>query len=565
MGDVRSELQEIFTPFKTEIGHIPLPDKFTFPFYYEPYPLCIIAANELQAFIKEQTHWQHNFGFDPNNKVAEGGKMFGVLVVQNQSGEIGYLRAFSGKLNDTPWPKNFVPSINNLPEGDNFFNRGMREINVLGDEIRALETSVEMTAAQSEYENTKQQCAAEIESFRAFMRQRKMQRQRLRTALENKISADGFALLKDSLVKESYHYQHELKLLVARCEAEINAKKDVFYAFKNQLKKQVEKRAAHSATLQKKLFNSYQFLNSAGEKKSLESIFNERSIIQPPAGAGDCAAPKLLHFAFKNNMKPIAMAEFWWGVSPTTTIRKHGHFYPACKNKCEPILAHMLGGMDLDPNPMLMDNAQTKKLKIVYEDEYMLAVNKPEGLLSVPGKEIKDSVATRMKAKYTEATGPLVVHRLDMATSGLLLIAKSLEVHKNLQAQFTNRTIKKRYVALLESEIEQDSGIIKLPLRVDLDNRPSQLVCFEHGKLAVTRYEVIEKANGKTRINLFPHTGRTHQLRMHMAHPLGLNAAIVGDALYGKKAERMFLHAEYLQFEHPVTGHKMRLTAKADF
>jgi tRNA pseudouridine32 synthase / 23S rRNA pseudouridine746 synthase len=267
------------------------------------------------------------------------------------------------------------------------------------------------------------------------------------------------------------------------------------------------------------------------------------------------------------------MAEFWWGQSPSSEIRKQGHFYPACKSKCEPILGHMLQGIDMGVNPMNINPAEGKDLTIMYEDDYLVVVNKPADFLSVPGKRVDDSVFTRMKNKYPEATGPMVVHRLDMSTSGLLLIAKTKEVHQHLQNQFLKRKIKKRYVALLagtmmhEEHLEalNTEGFIDLPIRVDLDDRPRQLVCYEHGRFAQTKWQLIEHLENQTRVHFYPLTGRTHQLRVHAAHPKGLNMPIVGDDLYGKRADRLYLHAEYLEFTHPISEEVIQVEAKADF
>ena len=224
-------------------------------------------------------------------------------------------------------------------------------------------------------------------------------------------------------------------------------------------------------------------------------------------------SPKLLQYAFQHQMKPIAMAEFWWGQSPETSIRKHKYFYPACIGKCKPILTHMLEGILTDENPMLQNPAAGKVIETVYEDEHLLVVNKPAEFLSVPGRNIKDSVANRMKEKFPDATGPLVVHRLDMSTSGLMLIAKTQEVHKYLQYQFIKRIIKKRYVAVLDGMVEGEEGTIDLPLYPDWDNRPRQMVDYENGKSGRTHWKVISHNNKQTRIYFFPVTGRTHQLR----------------------------------------------------
>ena len=259
------------------------------------------------------------------------------------------------------------------------------------------------------------------------------------------------------------------------------------------------------------------------------------------------------------------MAEFWWGDSPKSEIRQHGNFYPACNGKCKPILAHMLEGVSMDENPLLTNPGEETSIDIIFQDEVMLVINKPPELLSVSGKNIEDSVYFRMKQRYPQATGPLTVHRLDMSTSGLMLIALNKEVHKILQKQFINRSIKKRYVALLEGQVKQDKGIIDLPLRLDIDDRPRQLVCYEYGKPAKTEWEVIQRKNNQTRVHFYPVTGRTHQLRVHSAHTNGLNAPIVGDDIYGNRANRLHLHADFIAFNHPLTRELMQFQIDAEF
>ncbi|MCK5120679.1 MAG: RluA family pseudouridine synthase, partial [Methylococcales bacterium] len=345
---------------------------------------------------------------------------------------------------------------------------------------------------------------------------------------------------------------------VKKAEVNLNLVTDEITALKNQ-------RKDLSAALQQKLFEQYRFLNKNGASKSLFDIFKDTSQLTPPAGAGECAAPKLLQYAFKRELKPLAMAEFWWGESPKSEIKKHQNFYGACQGKCQPILEHMLEGIKMDDNPLLNNSAKEKSIDIVYEDDVMLVINKPAELLSVPGANIEDSVYLRIKQSYPRATGPLIVHRLDMSTSGLMLIALTKEANKKLQRQFIKRTIKKRYVALLDGLIKEDEGIIDLPLRVDLDDRPRQLVCYEHGKAAKTQWEVIERKNNQTKVYFYPVTGRTHQLRVHSAHLNGLNTPILGDDLYGDKANRLHLHAESLEFNHPVTRELMRFQIEAEF
>ena len=257
------------------------------------------------------------------------------------------------------------------------------------------------------------------------------------------------------------------------------------------------------------------------------------------------------------------MAEFWWGASPISEIRKQGYFYPACKGKCEPILRHMLEGLEVEDNPLLHAVPEgALPLEIVWEDPWIAVLNKPAGMLSVPGKTGQVSIAQWAQERFP---GSHIVHRLDMATSGLLLIAKTLTVYRQLQEMFRQHAIQKRYAAWLEGIPAQPEGTIDLPLCLDPDNRPCQTVNFQHGKKAITRYKTINTTDNRTRVYFYPQTGRTHQLRVHAAHPLGLDCPIVGDELYGRKDKRLYLHAEALSFVHPVTGEKITIEKKADF
>ena len=336
-------------------------------------------------------------------------------------------------------------------------------------------------------------------------------------------------------------------------------------AFETEIERLRTERKTRSAALQQRLFKQFQMLDACGRKRDLCDIFQDTAQKVPPAGAGECAAPKLLQYAYRSGLQPVAMAEFWWGDSPKNEIRRHGYYYPACKGKCEPILRHMLQGLQVEDNPLQNDSHRDTELEILYEDEWLLVVNKPAGMLSVPGKLDVDSVYQRVRRIYPEATGPMIVHRLDMATSGLLLIAKTKEVHQNLQAQFKNRTVRKRYVALLDGLVKRREGLIALPLRPDPEDRPRQVVDEVSGKPAVTLFETLICEAHRSRVLFFPQTGRTHQLRVHAAHPLGLDAPIVGDELYGKRAERLYLHAEYLAFRHPVSGRMIEVEKLAEF
>ena len=543
----------LFQPFQQDISGIPLPEKFTFPFYYEPHELSKIAAKALQDYLETQTDFEHNFGLNKEHNGLAIGKMFGVIVVQNAEGTLGYLWAFSGKLAERNHHPFFVPTVFDMLEENSFFKREEVILNHYNKKIELLENDESYLKTIQVLNDIKIQAKKEIQEQKEKIKIGKKHRAEIR---KNNPEADTEQLSKASqdegimLKKMTLYWKHH----IAAAEEAVTG----FTATINQLK---EERRQKSAQLQQQLFEQYAFLNQYQELKSLGTIFNGN----PPAGAGECAAPKLLHYAFQHSLKPIAMAEFWWGQSPKSEVRKHQQFYPACTGKCEPILNHMLKGISLENNPFQTNPAVGKSLEIVYEDDHLVVVNKPAEFLSVPGKQITDSVWSRVKSLYPNATGPLIVHRLDMSTSGLLLIAKSGEIYKNLQAQFIKRKIKKRYVALLGGKLNESKGEINLPLRVDLDNRPNQIVCYEYGKPAQTLWEVIKRKENQTLVHFYPITGRTHQLRVHAAHQLGLNAPIVGDDLYGTKANRLHLHAESITFNHPITKETITLRVAADF
>ncbi len=553
-----------FISFETSIEGISLPEKFTFPFYYEPHPLSIIAAHELQEYLMKQNDWQHNFGLDDTMEGIIIGKMFGVLVVQNSDNQLGYLAAFSGKLADKNLHEKFVPPVFDMLDENGYFKKEEILLNNLNAEIELLEQNQVYQDLKSSFFDLQKTAINAIEAKKQEIRERK----RKRDSIRKKATIEGIALdfqTVEDFKLESLTDKAELRRLSEYWNNQLADLQNNINEYEQKIIQLKEERKYKSAALQKRLHDEYSFLNALGETKSLYDIFSTTKQQKPPAAAGECAAPKLLHYAYKNGLKPIAMAEFWWGKSPKSEIRKHQHFYPACRGKCEPILAHMLNGLEVDENPMLINPAENKDISIVYDDEFLCIVNKPAEFLSVPGISIEDSIYTRIIEKYPNISGPIIVHRLDMSTSGLMLIAKNKRIHQQLQKQFINKTISKRYVALLEGEITTDEGVIDLPLRVDLDDRPRQMVCYEHGKKAVTRYKVIERKNGVTKIHFWPITGRTHQLRVHASHALGLNTPIVGDDLYGKKSDRLYLHAESITFEHPISKKIMTIEIAVDF
>jgi tRNA pseudouridine32 synthase/23S rRNA pseudouridine746 synthase len=553
-----------FKHFKTEVSEIALPEKFTFPFYYEPHILAKIATVELQAYLENQTDFEHNFGLKTTLNALAVGKMFGVLVVVNEQNQMGYLAAFSGKLADKSLPEMFVPPVFNMRTEGSFYIKGELEIDAINLQLGILKEDKKYLSLKKYVKKI----TKEIEDDVVFQKKRMKLSRANRKAQKKKsiavLSAVEFQELTKKLTQESYNNQFFLKELQEYYRAKVEEASKEFLLFEAKIAFLKKERKEKSNYLQQTLFSKYAFLNRQKELKNLLDIFDNPAI-KPPAGSGECAAPKLLQYAFANNLTPITMAEFWWGMSPNTNVRQHKNYYPVCQGRCKPILAHMLTGVKMDANLLLENVSEKQELEIIYEDAVLIAVNKPAEFLSVPGKEIKDSVYARIKEQYPAATGPLIVHRLDMSTSGILLLTKTKEANKVLQSQFINRTIKKRYVALLDGVLSKNSGKIKLPLRVDLEDRPKQLVDFIHGKSAETDWKIINKENGKTRVHFYPITGRTHQLRVHAAHKNGLNTPIIGDDLYGVKKNRLHLHAEYIEFLHPSTNEKTSFTVEAPF
>jgi len=553
-----------FTSFNKSIAGDDLPEKFTFPFYYQPHPLCLLAAKELQNYLQSQTEWQHNFGLTGEMEAAIG-KMFGVLLVENKAGELGYLSAFSGKLAEKNLLPKFVPPVYDLLADDSFFIEGQVKINQINKQIEALESNPNKGELEQYLVNEVNESSIEIKEQREKIIAGRKNRKLQRAHASDTLNEVDFVKITQELAEESIKEKLQLRDLNRYWQARIEGVENKIELFTSEILHLKNQRKELSSALQNKIFQQYQFLNIRGELKNLSQIFLGSAFGVPPAGAGECALPKLLQYAFEHQMQPLAMAEFWWGASPKSEIRKHLNFYPSCLGKCQPILAHMLDGVEMDENALLINSAQDKSIEIIYEDEVMLVINKPAELLSVPGKEIVDSVYQRIRQSYPKATGALIVHRLDMATSGIMLLALTKEANKKLQKQFIKRTVKKRYVALLEGCLKEESGIINLPLRGDLDDRPRQLVCYEQGKSAQTEWQVIGRENNRTKVYFYPVTGRTHQLRVHSAHVNGLNMPIVGDDLYGDKSNRLYLHAESIEFNHPITGELMRITKEAEF
>jgi len=484
--------------------------------------------------------------------------MFGVLVVRDTARRIGFLCGFSGMVDGRWTIEGFVPPLFDAQARDAIWLDGEAEMLNFAERIQAIEqgeeaeVSAELAALTSEHETALAQMA---ERHRAKRAARRMSREKL----------DGDAPALAQLDQQSRADKAEHKRLRASIEQACEPIASRLVSIQAKRSALEQQRSLRSQQLLPQMQATYVIQNANGKRQDIAALFAPGDV---PGGAGDCAAPKLLGYAYANELEPIALAEFWWGAAPDTGGRHPGVFYPACRGKCGPLLPFMLEGLHADPPPLFGDEAiAAHEPTTVFEDEWLVIVNKPCGLLSVPGRHnrLKDSVLNRLRERYPEATGPMLVHRLDLDTSGLLIAAKTQEHYAALQRLFAVREIDKRYVAWLEGDVTGDSGVVELALRVDIDDRPRQIHDEVHGKRALTEWRVLSRADGRTRVAMYPRTGRTHQLRVHAAHPRGIGAPIVGDRLYGRPGQRLLLHAESLAFVHPHTGKRVEIEVPAPF
>lgn len=536
--------------FHSDISHVEPPQLFTWPFHYVPHPLACMAAEQVQEYLATREGWRDEIAC---------GKMFGVLVVEDGDGALGFLASFSGNLDGRNIHDYFVPPIYDMLQPGDFFRRGEAEISAINRDIAGRMQSADYVAARSALESAKQEAESELSNLKRVHKERKEERDRRRKEGEN----------SDTLIAESQRDNADMQRLKRSMRDKISALEERYNSLKADIEVLKIERQQCSAALQMALFGQFRILNARGEVKDLCELFAPTAQQIPPAGAGECAAPKLLQYAYLHNLRPIAMAEFWQGASPRGEVRHHGAYYPACVGKCKPILLHMLEGLDVEPNPL--EAIAPAEPTILWEDDYMVAINKPCGMLSVEGKSGVRSVEAWAHERYPDAIGPIIIHRLDQSTSGILLLAKDKQTHKAMQEQFIKQSIAKRYTALLDGVVEHPIGRIELPMKLDYENRPRQMVSPD-GKSAVTEYRVVAIEDGKTRIYLYPLTGRTHQLRLHAAHALGLNTPIVGDNIYGRECHvdcddghRLCLHASMVEFTHPHTGERITIEAEAEF
>ena len=554
------------------LSGIDIPERMNNPLDYQPHPLCIAVCKELQTYLSEREDWREEI---------DKGKMFGVLIVENAqpaSGapEIGYLAAYSGQIGGRSDWDDFVPAVFDYLQPDGYFKTHEAEISGINQSIRKLEANTHMKEAKGLILQLQEERKHTIAAYQEKIKKAKAKRDARREA--GSLNPEEEA----EMVKESQFMKAELRRL-KKSLSEKTSLETEYEAYQADILSLKQLRKTLSDALQQWLFSQFRMQNHEGESKDLLEIFRDAALrdypqatiatsriaalkMVPPAGSGECCEPKLLQYAYSLGYKPLQMAMFWWGESPKEEIRHHLHFYPACNGKCKPILQWMLPASTSEP--AAVDLSLYNKVETLYEDREIAVIHKPEGLLSVPGKDAaQPSVYALMRSKYPEATGPLIVHRLDMSTSGVMMIAKTEFAYHRLQKAFLNHQIQKKYVAIISGKVIPEKGIISLPLMPDYLDRPRQIVDHELGKEAITEYEVLEPVDDfHLRIALYPKTGRTHQLRVHCAHQEGLNAPILGDPLYGnEKAARLHLHAEEITFEHPLTGKKMTITRKADF
>lgn len=554
------------------LSGIDFPERMNNPLDYQPHPLCIAVCKELQTYLSEREDWREEI---------DKGKMFGVLIVENTqpaSGapKIGYLAAYSGQIGGRSDWDDFVPAVFDYLQPDGYFKTHEAEISGINQSIRKLEANTHMKEAKGLILQLQEERKHTIAAYQEKIKKAKAKRDARREA--GNLNPEEEA----EMVKESQFMKAELRRL-KKSLSEKTSLETEYEAYQADILSLKQLRKTLSDALQQWLFSQFRMQNHEGESKDLLEIFRDAALrdypqatiatsriaalkMVPPAGSGECCEPKLLQYAYSLGYKPLQMAMFWWGESPKEEIRHHLHFYPACNGKCKPILQWMLPASTFEP--AAVDLSLYNKVETLYEDREIAVIHKPEGLLSVPGKDAaQPSVYALMRSKYPEATGPLIVHRLDMSTSGVMMIAKTEFAYHRLQKAFLNHQIQKKYVAIISGKVIPEKGIISLPLMPDYLDRPRQIVDHELGKEAITEYEVLEPVDDShLRIALYPKTGRTHQLRVHCAHQEGLNAPILGDPLYGNEmAARLHLHAEEITFEHPLTGKKMTITRKADF
>lgn len=520
------------------------PAEFTDPFRYMPHPAVREAARLTMERIDSDTELKYAFS---------EGKMLGVLVCRPAKGQrqTCFISAFSGNVGGKSSIDGFVPPIFDLTDPDGEFKRREAEISELNHEIERLLDSDRLLCLEREVADAESGCRRELTAMKEVMAASKLKREKIRSERQDPDTLQ-------SLIKESQHEKAEykrLKVVLDEVVANAHRRLEEYHKQVESLKRQ---RASMSEELQEWIFKQYIVCNASGEPASIHDIFTSKGLV-PPGGTGECAAPKLLQYAFTNGLEPLAMGEFWYGTSPQTAVRTHGHFYPSCTSKCGPLLKYMLNGISTESPDLQLYKGISPA--IIFEDKEIIVVEKPSGMPSVPGLDGRTSMQEHLEHIYGQTIH--AVHRLDMDTSGIMLFAKTHQAAINLRRQFEDHTVRKTYIARVSGTVIE-TGRIRLPLSPDYDERPRQKVDIKQGKPACTEYEIASKnPDGTTDLLLYPHTGRTHQLRVHCAHTLGLGCPIIGDMLYGgAPASRLHLHALSITFEHPSSCGSITFTSK---
>lgn len=538
-----------FTPSVTP------PVDFPSPFEMQPHALARQACELLMARLPQltTTHQFHRSG---------GGKMLGALVVKTTDNQFAYLSAFSGMLGSEWSVPGFVPPVFDIEQRRCFLPAGEARLKTMASRLRALKNSADLQQAVNEKKRLQAEACQHLQQLKQEHLRRREARANQRQQLHAG-TADSLTESLASLAAQSSGDKRRYRELSVHWRNRIATAEQSIGQFQQQIDALAKQRASLSRSLQQAVFAGYNLCNASAGHAAIERFFTDK---MPPSGTGDCVAIKLLQYCYQCQLEPVCLGEFWWGAEPSGGIRHHRQYYPACRGKCGPILPFMLRGLTVtvprhEQPAAFTDNEPV----VVFEDSSIVVVDKPAGMLSVPGKRLSDSVESRLRQRYPDTQSDMLVHRLDQATSGLLVAARSAALRSRLQQQFQRREVTKKYLAVVTGRVNPLQGIIELPLRVDIDDRPRQCVCAQHGKAAVTRYRVVDSNQDTTRIELYPQTGRTHQLRVHTAHAQGLNAAIVGDELYGRAASRLCLHAASISFDHPLSGERVTFTSAVPF
>ncbi len=586
----KEDILSVLHPIQCAPGDIPA--GFNDPFRYSPCPAVARASREIISHI----HSDRTL-----DGILSEGKMLGVLIVEIpddklQDGaeqfreRLAYLAGFSGIAGGKNRLPGFVPPVLDLLEPEGHFKKEEGVISEINVRIRSILESREYLEAAESLSEINGGKASAMASWKEKMAESKQRRRRIRECLRAGVMPDSadtahyteepvhdMEKLQDALIRESQYEKACLKRIAAEYDARLPEARRLMENASGEIRKLRERRKDLSDILQKWIFDNTIVLNACGERKSIAAIFSDRGLV-PPAGTGECAAPKLLQYAFLHGLRPLAMGEFWYGRSPDNEVREEGRFYPSCSSKCGPLLGFMMRGIALSTENA--GRAQANACRgigqesIIYEDDSIIVADKPAGMLSVPGNTGQPSFMELLEKSSADRerrdrSRILPVHRLDMDTSGIIIYAKTEEAQRNLRQQFEARKIQKTYLADLDipekwPHREGETGTISLPLAPDILDRPRQKADTEKGKRAISEYRILSIRGKRASAELHPLTGRTHQLRVHAAHKHGLGAPVIGDRLYGSAASsgRLHLHAASISFAHPVSGEEMLLESR---